>query len=216
MRLIFFGPPGVGKGTQAKRLSERRGIPHISTGDMLRESIAAGTPLGLKAKSFMNVGNLVPDDVIIGMIEDRFAQKDVREGFVLDGFPRTLPQAEALDRLLTRLRIPIQGVLFFTAPDEVVVDRISGRRTCSRCQATYHLRFQPPKREGTCDRDGAGLLQRPDDAEAKVRERLKVYQAMTAPLIPYYEKKGQLRRVAAQGGVEEISAEVERILTAIQ
>lgn len=212
-RLIFFGPPGVGKGTQAKRMSERFAIPHISTGDILREAAAAGSAVGVRAKRFMDAGNLVPDDVMIGIIEERFSRDDCRGGFILDGFPRTIPQAEALDRLLQRLELPLDSVLSFTVPDEIVVERIAGRRTCSACQASYHVRFQPPKRKGLCDRDGASLTQRADDEEARVRDRLRNYRALTAPLIPYYVRKGLLQEVPATGSPDEVFSAVVRILS---
>lgn len=212
MRLIFFGPPGVGKGTQAKRLAERHRLPHISTGDILREAAKAGTPVGLQAKAFMDAGKLVPDNVMIGVIRERFARGDCAGGYILDGFPRTIPQAEALDRMLSELGLPVQSVVSFTAADETVVERIAGRRTCPKCQTPYHVKFQPPKKAGTCDRDGEPLQQRPDDREDKVRERLKNYRAMTAPLIPFYEQRRLLCNVPAEGDPDAVFSAVEGLL----
>ncbi|MFS8641200.1 MAG: nucleoside monophosphate kinase, partial [Symbiobacteriaceae bacterium] len=152
MRWIFLGPPGAGKGTQAARLAERAGVPQISTGDMLRAAVRAGTPLGLEAKRYMDAGQLVPDDVTIAIVRERLAQDDCRRGFLLDGFPRTVPQAEGLAGVLAELGVGLDGVLYFDVPDEVVVERLSGRRICPECQATYHVRFDPPREAGRCDR----------------------------------------------------------------
>lgn len=213
MKLILIGAPGVGKGTQAKRLSEKFDVPHIATGDILREAVRLGTAVGLKAKGFMEAGNLVPDAVMIEIVEERFEQGDTRTGYILDGFPRTVHQAEALDQLLARLGLPPQGVILFECDDEVITARIAGRRTCEKCQRPYHVRFSPPKREDVCDVDGGKLIQRPDDSEAKVRERLKNYRDQTAPLIPYYERRGLLRRVDAKNSPEAVSTAVETVVS---
>ncbi|HEY8414917.1 MAG TPA: adenylate kinase, partial [Thermaerobacter sp.] len=190
MRWIFLGPPGAGKGTQAARLAERAGVPQISTGDMLRAAVRAGTPLGLEAKRYMDAGQLVPDDVTIAIVRERLAQDDCRRGFLLDGFPRTVPQAEGLAAALEELGVGLDGVLYFDVPDEVVVERLSGRRVCPECQATYHVRFDPPREAGRCDRCGAALVQRHDDREETVRERLAVYRRQTEPLVDYYHRAG--------------------------
>jgi adenylate kinase len=212
LRLLFVGPPGAGKGTQARRVAEGRRIPHISTGDILREAGEKGTPVGLKAREYIGSGNLVPDDVMIGVIEERFARGDTGAGWLLDGFPRTLPQAEALDRFLDRLGRPLQRVVLLECPDEAVVDRITGRRTCPKCGTPYHVRHPRPKREGVCDRDGAALIQREDDTEPKVRRRLEKYRAETAAVIPFYERRGLVRRVDASGPPEAVARLVEAAL----
>lgn len=211
MRWIFLGPPGAGKGTQAARLAERAGVPQISTGDMFRAAVRAGTPLGLEAKRYMDAGQLVPDEVTIAIVRERLAQPDCRRGFLLDGFPRTVAQAEGLAAALDELDVALDGVLYFDVPDEVVVERLSGRRVCPDCGATYHLRFDPPRRPGTCDRCGSQLLQRPDDREETVRERLAVYRRQTEPLVDYYRRAGLLRPVAADRPIEEVEAEIRRL-----
>ena len=216
MRLILLGPPGVGKGTQANRLAGRYDIPHISTGDILRESVKNDTDIGKEARSYMEAGKLVPDEVMIGVIEERFAKGDCGGGYLLDGFPRTKEQAKALDALLDRLGLPVQAVISFEATDGTVVARIAGRRTCPKCQRPYHVRFQPPKVEGRCNEDGEALVQRPDDVEEKVRERLRNYQSMTAPLIPYYREKNLLHPVTAGGTPDEVFAAMERVLASIR
>lgn len=212
MRLLIVGAPGVGKGTQAKRISAEKGIPHIATGDILREAIRQGTPVGLQAKAFVESGGLVPDEVVIGIIEERFARGDTAKGWILDGFPRTAPQAEALGKMLDRLRQPLQGVILLECPDSAILERITGRRSCPRCGAPYHVKYQKPKKEGVCDADGTPLVHREDDTEAKVTKRLQKYHAETAAVIPFYEKKGLVRRVDATKAPEEVYRRVQDVL----
>ncbi len=212
-RLLLVGPPGVGKGTQAKRIAESLGVPHISTGDILRDAAKRGTAIGLQAKSFMDGGGLVPDDVMIGVIEERFAVGDGRAGYILDGFPRTTPQAEVLEKLLAKLDLPIQAAIHLQCPDEVVIERITGRRSCSNktCQATFHERFLPPKREGTCDRCGSALEQRTDDVLEAVKRRLEKYHRETAQILPFYETRRLLHVVDGTGTPEEVFRGVRRV-----
>ena len=212
MNIIFLGPPGAGKGTQAKVLVEKYGIPQISTGDMLREHVAKGTDLGLKAKEYMEKGQLVPDEIILSMVKERLSQDDAQKGFILDGFPRTVAQAEALDKLLEEMGKKIEYVLALIVPDEELVTRLTGRRTCKNCGMMYHIKFKPPKVEGKCDACGGELYQRPDDNEETVRNRLKVYHEQTAPLIEYYRKKGVLFEVDGNKSIEEITQQLINIL----
>jgi len=212
MNIIFLGPPGAGKGTQAKVLVEKYGIPQISTGDMLREHVAKGTELGLKAKEYMEKGQLVPDEIILSMVKERLSQDDAQKGFILDGFPRTVAQAEALDKLLEEMGKKIEYVLALIVPDEELVTRLTGRRTCKNCGMMYHIKFKPPKVEGKCDVCGGELYQRPDDNEETVRNRLKVYHEQTAPLIEYYRKKGVLFEVDGNKSIEEITQQLINIL----
>lgn len=208
MRVIFIGPPGAGKGTQAEVISRDQGIAHISTGDILRKNVAEGTELGKAAREFMDAGKLVPDDIIIGMMEKRLAEKDCLKGFILDGFPRTVPQAKALDALLDRMGIALDGVILFEAPDEVVVRRLSGRRVCRSCGAIYNVRSKPPGEDDRCDKCGGELYQRDDDREEVVRNRLEVYKEQTAPLIGYYREKGLLVEVDASRESAEVVADI--------
>lgn len=210
MRLVFLGPPGAGKGTQARALAQEWGVPHIATGDMLRDAAAAGTPLGRQARAFMERGALVPDDVIIGLIAERLGEPDAKRGFVLDGFPRTIPQAEALDRLLAERDQGLDRVIYFDVPEDELLRRLTGRRSCPACQATYHLTANPPRRAGVCDRCGADLVQRPDDREETVRTRLKVYAEQTAPLLEHYRGRGVLVTVAGAGPIEVVRDAVRR------
>ncbi len=214
MRLILLGPPGAGKGTQAKRLIERYGIPQISTGDILRAAVRDGTDLGKKAKEYMDAGELVPDEVVIGIIEERLQEADCAKGFILDGFPRTVAQADALNRVLGNLGQAIDHVVSIEVPDEELVERLTGRRTCRGCGAMYHVKFSPPVADGVCDKCGGELYQRDDDREETIRARLKVYHDQTAPLVEYYEKAGLLRRIPGQGSVDEIYARIEGVLGA--
>ncbi|GAB6877304.1 adenylate kinase [Thermaerobacter litoralis] len=211
MRWIFLGPPGAGKGTQAARLAERAGVPQIATGDMFRAAVREGTPLGLEAKRYMDAGQLVPDEVTLGLVRERLAQPDCRAGFLLDGFPRTVAQAEGLKDVLAGLGVRLDGVLYFDVPDAVVVERLSGRRVCPACGATYHVRFDPPRVEGRCDRCGAELVQRADDREETVRQRLAVYREQTEPLVRYYREAGLLHTVEADRPIAEVEAAIARI-----
>lgn len=195
MKLILLGPPGAGKGTQAQMLMERYGIPQISTGDMLRAAVKNGTPMGLKAKACMDAGALVPDAVVVGIVEERLRQPDCGAGFILDGFPRTLPQADALQATLVALDKELDAVVSLEVDVDALVERLVGRRSCPSCGAGYHVRFDPPRQEGVCDRCGAGLIQREDDQETTIRKRMEVYRQQTAPLVDYYGKAGLLRSV---------------------
>ncbi|MGE5577671.1 MAG: adenylate kinase [Syntrophothermus sp.] len=212
MRLILLGPPGAGKGTQAQILVEELGIPHISTGDMFRAAMKAGTELGLKAKSYVDKGELVPDSVTIGLVRERLALPDCKKGFLLDGFPRTAAQAEALDELLAGLDMSLDAVVNIQVEPEVLVNRLSNRRTCRNCGAVYHLLYKPPASPGKCDTCGGELYQRPDDNEATVRNRLEVYTAQTRPLIDFYQRKGLLRSVDGEKPVEQVTTQIRREL----
>ena len=199
MKLIFLGAPGAGKGTQAEVISEKYNIPTISTGNIIRAALKNGTEMGLKAKSFIDAGNLVPDDVVIGIIKERLAEDDCKGGFILDGFPRTVPQAEALDAM----GVEIDVVLSIEVNDDDIERRMSGRRSCPTCGATFHLQNNPPKQEGLCDKCGAGLVQRADDAAETVRARLAVYHEQTEPVKDYYKSKGKLREIDGTKSIEK-------------
>lgn len=216
MYIILLGAPGAGKGTQAKIIADKYGIPQISTGDMLREAVAKGTELGKKAKEFMSQGKLVPDDVVIGIIRERLRQKDCEKGFILDGFPRTIAQAEALDRIMNEIGKKIDAVININVPEEEVVKRIVNRRVCRKCGAIYHLIYDPPKRKGFCDKCGGELYQRDDDKEEIVRERFRVYQKNTEPLVDYYRKRGILHDVDGTKDIEKVNSEVLGILRRIR
>ena len=202
MNLILLGAPGAGKGTQAEKICAKLSIPAISTGNILREAMTAKTEMGLKAKSYIDAGKLVPDEVVIGIIEDRLKAEDCKNGFILDGFPRTIPQAEALDKMGVR----IDRVLEIYVPDEKITARLSGRRVCLKCGATYHTEYKKPKTEGVCDVGGEKLVQRKDDMPETVLDRLKTYHEQTEPLKGYYEKKGILRVVEGQEDVADTTA----------
>ncbi|MGH3453696.1 MAG: adenylate kinase [Nocardioidaceae bacterium] len=205
MRLVLVGPPGAGKGTQAKHIAAHYGIPAISTGDIFRAHVAELTPLGEIAKSYMDEGELVPDDVTVAMVRDRLSRDDTGAGFLLDGFPRTVPQAESLSAMLDELDVPLDVVLKITVEDDEVVRRLSGRRICRSCGRTFHVEFHPPNTEGVCDVCGGELYQRDDDRPETVRRRLQVYREQTDPLVEYYEDRGLLRRVAGTGEVPEVT-----------
>jgi adenylate kinase len=206
MRVVLLGPPGAGKGTQAARLARRWSVPQVSTGDMLREGVAKGTRLGLEARRYMDAGELVPDAVIIGMVRERLGQPDGRKGFVLDGFPRTAAQAEALDLLLDAEGTPLDRVVLIELSDEELAARLTGRRVCGSCGRNYHVAFSPPKTAGRCDHCGGALTQRADDEEATVRRRLAVYARDTRPLIDYYRGRGLLTTISGAGTMDTVHA----------
>jgi adenylate kinase len=212
MNLILLGPPGAGKGTQAKMLMDRYDIPQISTGDILRGAVKEGTDMGKKAKEFMDAGKLVPDEVIIGIVKDRLKEDDAQNGYMLDGFPRTVPQAEALDEMLKDMGSKIDHVVSIEVPDEELVGRLTGRRTCRECGSGFHMKFDPPKEEGKCDKCSGELYQRDDDNVETVTNRLKVYGDQTQPLIDYYQNKGLLRPINGVGGISEIFDKVVAVL----
>jgi adenylate kinase len=210
-RLILLGPPGAGKGTQAKRLAAALGIPQLSTGDMLRAEVAAGSDLGRKVKAVMDAGKLVSDDILIDLIARRIDQADCRGGFILDGFPRSLPQAEALDRMLADRKLRIDRVIEMAVQDDALVERITGRFTCAKCGAGYHDKFQRPKRDGVCDQcGGTQFSRRADDNEAAVRTRLKAYHDQTAPLLPYYRGRGVLASVDGMAAIDQVTRQMSQ------
>ena len=211
MNLILLGPPGAGKGTQAQRIVERYHIPQISTGDILRAAVREKTTLGEKAKSFMDRGQLVPDEVVIGIIEERLKASDCRQGFILDGFPRTLAQAEALRLILANNSKSIEHVISIEVDPEELVRRLTGRRTCKDCGAMYHVLFHPPQEKGMCDRCRGTLYQREDDQEETIRTRLKEYEKQTAPLIQYYRDQDQLRSIPGVGGEHQVFEQIVRV-----
>ena len=213
MRIILLGPPGAGKGTQAVRIVERWGIPHISTGDILRANVREGTPLGAEAKRYMDAGDLVPDEVIIGMVGERLAEPDTAAGFLFDGFPRTVPQARALETLVNERDTPIDVVLRLVVDHDDVVSRLTGRRTCSECGRIFHVLTDPPTDAGRCDGCGGEIVQRDDDREEVVINRLEVYRTQTAPLEDFYFERGVLRDIRAVGTVEEVTARAIDVLT---
>jgi adenylate kinase len=217
LNLILLGPPGAGKGTQAERLRDDFGIPHISTGDILRAQVTEGTELGRQAKHYMDAGELVPDDVIIGMITERIAEGDARDGFLLDGFPRNRQQAEALNDALERLDRRLTSVLLIEVPDEEVVRRLAGRRVCIKNPShIYHVDFDPPKHEGVCDQDGARLIQRDDDKEETIRRRLEVYHSQTEPLVDFYDEAGLLRRFDGRRSPDEVHAHIRATVATLR
>lgn len=210
--MLLLGPPGAGKGTQAARLAEKLKIPHISTGDMFRRAMAEGSPLGLVAKSYMERGQLVPDDVTIGLVQERLGAEDCAAGFLLDGFPRTVAQADALEKILRELGRPLDRAVNLVVPDEKLIERAVGRRVCPNCGATYHVIYNPPRQEGICDVCGHPLRQRDDDREETVRRRLEVYYQQTEPLIKYYERAGLLENV---NGDQDMDSVLQSILAVL-
>lgn len=210
MKIIFLGAPGAGKGTQAERVADALSIPTVSTGNIIREALSNGTEMGIKAKTYIEAGKLVPDDVVIGIIQERLAKDDCQNGFILDGFPRTIPQAEALEDM----GIDIDKVVDIEVPDETIKERMGGRRVCPKCGSTYHLVTKKPQKDGICDRCGAELVQRKDDAPETVADRLKVYHDQTEPLKDFYDKRGKLSTVDGVGSVEEIAERVKAALEA--
>ncbi|MEV0281448.1 adenylate kinase [Streptomyces sp. NPDC050610] len=215
MRIVLVGPPGAGKGTQAAYLAKNLAIPHISTGDLFRANMSQGTPLGQEAKEYMNAGHLVPDSVTIGMAEDRMRQEDAAGGFLLDGFPRNLAQAEALDEFLKADGLGLDAVLDLEVPEDEVVKRIAGRRTCRTDSShTFHVIYSPPKREGVCDKCGGELYQREDDSEDTVRKRLEVYHSETEPIIDHYKGQGLVVTISALGKVAEVTGRAMEAIAA--
>lgn len=211
LRIVLLGPPGAGKGTHAKILSERYGIPHVSTGDILRSHIQNETPLGKKAKSFIDNGRLVPDELVIEMMAHRLENPDVKKGFILDGFPRTAEQAKALDVILEKLKMPLSFVLEFDTSEEVIVFRLSGRRACPNCGMNYHLQNITPKIEGICDKCGTALIQRKDDKPETIKERLRVYHEQTEPLIQFYKDRKLIRMVNGNLEIGPLQNELARV-----
>ena len=213
MKLILLGPPGAGKGTQAKMLTERFGIPQISTGDILRAAVKDGTPMGVKAKSFMDAGALVPDEVVVGIVRERLQKADCASGFILDGFPRTVAQADALRETLAELGRDLDAVISLEVDTEALVERLTGRRTCKNCGKGFHVKFDPPRLDGVCDACGGQLVQRDDDKESTIRNRLAVYQEQTSPLIAYYRQQDLL---ASIDGMQAMAVVQKSILALLQ
>jgi adenylate kinase len=217
LNLILLGPPGAGKGTQAERLREDFSLPHISTGDILRAEVAAGSDLGNEAKRFMDAGDLVPDEVMVGMITRRVADEDAREGFLLDGFPRNAEQADALAKALEGLERKLTAALLIEVPDDELVRRLAGRRVCVKNPShIYHVEFDPPKHEGICDQDGSRLIQRDDDKEETIRHRLQVYHSQTEPLIEHYDSAGMLRRFDGTRHPDEVHARIRATIATLR
>ena len=216
MNLILLGPPGAGKGTQAKRIVEKYGIPQISTGDMFREAVSKGTELGRKAKEYMDRGELVPDNIVIGIVRERLSQNDCQKGFILDGFPRTIKQAEALDEMLDDMDKKIDAVINIVVPDDEIIKRIVFRRTCKSCGAVYNVIYSPPEIEGKCDKCGGELYQRDDDREETVMERLRIYREQTEPLIQYYNQKGVVRDIDGTRSIGDVWDQMESTLESLK
>ena len=212
MNLVFLGLPGAGKGTQAVLLAEKYNIPHISTGDMFREAVKQETELGKKAKEYMDSGELVPDQVTIGIVRERLAQNDCQRGFILDGFPRTIAQAEALDEVLEELDRELDLALLISAPEKELIERLTGRRVCQNCGATYHVKFDPPEVEGVCDECGGRLEQRDDDKPDTVKKRLEVNREKTEKMVDFYSSKGILTEIDARGEIEDIQEKIIRLI----
>jgi len=216
LNLILFGPPGAGKGTQADRLRADFQLPYIATGDMLRANVKEGTELGRKAKEYMDAGELVPDDLILAMTAQRLQEEDAQDGFILDGFPRTVAQAEALDEQLHKLARRITAVLLLDVPDEEVVRRLSGRRVCVKAGHNYHVEFDPPKHDSVCDQDGSRLVQRDDDKPEVIENRLRVYHEKTAPVIGYYDEQGLLKRIDGTRDPAEVHDHIRAVIATLR
>jgi len=216
MRIVLLGAPGSGKGTQGKKLAEKLGIPQISTGDLLRAAVAAETPLGKQAKAVMEAGQLVSDEIVMGLIRERLAEPDTEPGFILDGFPRNLAQAEALDAMLEELDKPLQVALHIDVDFDTLMQRLTGRRTCESCGQMYNIYTSPPKIDGVCDKCGGRLVQRADDNEETIRKRLEVYRSQTMPLIDYYRQQGKLRTVKGEGTIDDIFTKILSQLEGIE
>jgi adenylate kinase len=214
--LILFGPPGAGKGTQAERLRADFQVPYIATGDMLRASVKEGTELGKKAREYMDAGDLVPDDLIVEMAAERLQEEDALDGFILDGFPRTIEQAKALDQQLAELGRRITAALLIDVPDEEVIRRLSGRRVCVKAGHNYHVEFDPPKHEGVCDQDGSRLIQRDDDEPEVIRNRLRVYHEQTEPLVEYYDRQGLMRRIDGTRDASEVHDHIRAVIATLR
>ncbi len=214
--LILFGPPGAGKGTQAERLRGDFQLPFISTGEMLRTNVKDGTDLGRKAQEYMDAGDLVPDGLIVAMVADRLQQDDAQDGFILDGFPRTIEQAEALERQLSDLGRRVTAALLIDVPDEEVIRRLAGRRVCVKSGHNYHVEFDPPKHDGVCDQDGSRLIQRDDDQDDVIRNRLRVYHEKTAPLIEYYDEQGLMRRIDGTRPPAEVHDHIRAVIATLR
>ncbi len=214
MRIVLLGPPGSGKGTQASSLEKRRGIPHIASGDLLRANARDGSELGRRAKPYMDRGDLVPDGLILDMMAERLSEPDAQEGYILDGFPRTVAQAEALGEHLERLGRDLDAVIYLQVPEAEILRRLSGRRTCPVCNAVYHIDTMPPREEGICDRCGARLIQRDDEKPEVVRKRLEVYEEQTRPLLDFYQSRGLLHEIDGTIGADNVLREIESIAAA--
>lgn len=212
MKMIFLGPPGAGKGTQCENIIKDYGVVQLSTGDILRANRKQGTELGKEAEKYMCEGKLVPDEIIINMIREELAKPGLEKGYILDGFPRTVPQAEALDKLLADMGQKLDTVLVLEVPNDELISRLTARRTCKDCGKSYHLKFNPPAKEGICDVCGGELFQRGDDQEGPIRKRLEVYESQTFPLIDYYENKGLARRIEGVGALDEVYSRIDRTL----
>jgi adenylate kinase len=216
INLILFGPPGAGKGTQADRLRADFQLPYVATGDMLRANVKEGTELGRKAKQYMEAGELVPDELIVAMAAERLQEEDARDGFILDGFPRTIEQAKALDKQLADLGRRVTAALLIDVPDEEVIRRLSGRRVCVKAGHNYHVEYDPPKHEGVCDQDGSRLVQRDDDKPEVVRNRLRVYHEQTEPLIDYYDEQGLMRRIDGTRDAAEVHDHIRAVIATLK
>lgn len=212
MNIILMGPPGAGKGTQADFIKENYPILHISTGDMFREAVSNATAMGLEAKKYMDAGQLVPDEVTIGVVEERLSKPDCAEGFLLDGFPRTIPQAEALDQVLAKMNKKVEAAIDISVPEEILLDRMTGRVSCSKCKTVYNTKFSPPAVAGVCDKCGGELVQRSDDKAETVKNRLQVYLDQSQPLLNYYEKKGVLYSLDGNRNTQEVFKDVQQVL----